>query len=73
MNRIYVDFNTTQTDERGRVHINTDIYPELLDQIKEGMRVVFFDEELEVEGVTEYDTRYRFWLGVPDWSTRRDL
>jgi len=73
MNHIYVDFNTTQTDEQERVHINTGIHPELLDQIKEGMRVLFFDEDLEVEGVIEYDPRYRFWLGRLDWSTKRDL
>lgn len=73
MNRIYVDFNTTQMDDRERVCINTGIKPELLEQIKEGMRVVFFDEEFEVEGVVEYDPQYGFWLGRLDWSTRRDL
>ena len=73
MKRIYVDFNTTQSDEKKRVHINTGIQPEILDWLAEGMRLIFFDEEMEVEGVIEFDPQYGFWLGKLDWSTKRDL
>jgi hypothetical protein len=73
MKRIYVDFNTTQSDEKERVHINTGIHPELLEWLAQDMRLIFFDEEMEVEGIAEFDSQYGFWLGRLDWSTKRDL
>ena len=73
MKRIYVDFNTTQSDDRERVYINTGLHPELLEEIREGMRVIFYDEELEAEGTVEYDKRYKYWCGQLDWTTRKDI
>lgn len=73
MKRVYVDFNTIQSDEKERVYINTGGHPELLEWLAENMRLIFYDEEMEVEGVVEYDPQYGFWLGKLDWSTKRDL
>jgi hypothetical protein len=73
MKRIYVDFNTVNFDERGRVHINTGVHPELIEEITDGMRVIFYDEGMEVEGTIEYDARFKFWLGQLDWPTKRDI
>jgi hypothetical protein len=73
MKRIYVDFNTIQTDERERVFVNTGTQPELIEQLAEGMRVIFYEECLEAEGVLEYDSMQKLWFGAIDWSTRKDL
>ena len=73
MKRIYVDFNTMQTDTRERVFINTGVHPELARELLPGMSVILFDECLEVGGTVEFDSGTSEWYGVPDWTTRRDL
>jgi hypothetical protein len=73
MKRIYVDFNTKNMDERERVYVNTRLHPELLDVLKEGERVVVYDEEVQMEAVLEYEADYGEFLGVLDWSTLKDL
>jgi hypothetical protein len=37
------------------------------------MRVLLNDGEVEVEAQLERDQHDEMWLGVPDWSTLRDL
>lgn len=77
MRRIYVDFNSINRDPQGRIALgqegtpNGDDLPPLLP----GERVVFYDSELEVTGTVQFEMVHdrRFWLGVPDWSTMRDL
>jgi hypothetical protein len=80
MKRIYVDFNTMQTDKRERVFINTVVTPGLAEELTPGLAVTLYDECLEVEAVVEFEPAGKMWsgapemwLGVPDWSTRKDL
>ena len=71
--RIYVDFNTMTTDPKERVYINTYMQPELAKDLRSGLVVTLYDEEMEVEALVEFDQKDHVWLGHPNWSTRRDL
>jgi DNA-binding transcriptional regulator/RsmH inhibitor MraZ len=71
--RIYVDFNTTTTDSKERVYINTQMQPALEKALQPGLIVTLYDEEMEVEAIAEFDAHDHVWLGQPNWSTRRDL
>lgn len=71
--RIYVDFNTIAMDAQQRVFINTDIQKDLAACLCPGLSVVLYDEEMEVEGIVEFDEAHQVWLGQPNWATRRDL
>jgi hypothetical protein len=71
--RIYVDFNTTTTDSKERVYINTQVQPALEKDLYPGLTVTLYDEEMEVEAIVGFDEQDRVWLGQPNWSTRRDL
>ena len=72
--RLYVDFNNR--DENGKIRINTvgslrDI--ELLkSELRSGVNVTLYDEELEFQARLERDELFNIWLGVVDWSTRRE-
>jgi hypothetical protein len=41
--------------------------------LRPGLIVTLYDEEMEVDAVVEFDEQDRVWLGRPHWSTRRDL
>ena len=71
--RLYVDFNTMTTDPRERVYINTQIQPALAKDLRPGLVVTLYDEEMEVRATVEFDAHEQVWLGQPHWSTRRDL
>jgi hypothetical protein len=71
--RIYVDFNTMTMDAQERVFINTEVQKDLVARLRSGLSVVLYDEEMEVEGIVEFDEEHRVWLGRPNWVTRRDL
>ncbi|HEV8711812.1 MAG TPA: hypothetical protein VGX03_03175 [Candidatus Binatia bacterium] len=71
--RIYVDFNTMTLGSRERVIINTEMQKDLVACLRPGLSVVFYDEEMEVEGMVEFDEAHQVWLGRPIWATRRDL
>src|SRR5712691_5576867 len=49
--RIYVDFNTTTTDSKERVYINTQVQPALEKDLYPGLTVTLYDEEMEVEAI----------------------
>jgi hypothetical protein len=70
--RIYVDFNTIAADSKDRVYINLRMHPALLQELRPGLTVMLYDEEMEVEAVVEFDKHDGVWLGQPDWSTQRD-
>ena len=71
--RIYDDFNTMITDPKERVYINTHTQPDLAKDLRLGLVVTLYDEEMEVEASVEFDEKDHVWLGQPNWSTRRDL
>ena len=71
--RIYADFNAQTEDEK--VWLNTVGSQADLEKIEtpltDGMTVVLYDEELEVQARLERFRDGVHWLGVPDWSTKR--
>ncbi len=71
--RVYVDFNTMTLDPQERVSINTDLQPHLAAHLQPELSVVLYDEEMEVEGIVEFDGEHQQWLAQPHWVTRRDL
>jgi hypothetical protein len=71
--RIYVDFNTMTLDPQERVSINIDLQHDLAAHLQPGLSVVLYDEEMEVEGVVEFDVEHQQWLAQPRWVTRHDL
>jgi hypothetical protein len=73
MKRVYVDFNTMQSDEKERVFINTAVTPGLAETLTAGASVTLYDECLEVGAVLEFEPAQKLWFGVPEWSTKKDL
>jgi hypothetical protein len=70
LDQVYVDFNTMMMDEQERVSIHpSTVRP----SFRPGLRLVLYDEELEVEAEVEGEIGNGWWLARPDWSTRRDL
>jgi hypothetical protein len=70
---LWVDFNTMSKDFHGagqriRVHPS-----EVRPWFREGLRVVTFDLDLQVEAGLEFDHERQQWWARPDWATRRDL
>jgi len=37
------------------------------------MKVILYDEDMEVQAVVTFDEHDQIWLGQPDWATRCDL
>jgi hypothetical protein len=74
--RIYADFNSQ--DEHGRVDLHTagsrrDLEV-LKDRIHVGTPVVLYFDDVEVDGVLEYDNVLERWFGVvSDWSAYREI
>ena len=71
--RVYVDFNTMTLDPQERVSINTDLQQDLAAHLQPGLSVILYDEEMEVEGIVEFDGEHQQWLAQPHWVTRHDL
>ena len=44
----------------------------LHEHLVEEMRVVLYEDEFEVDGVLRFDRNWNIWIGIPDWSTKRD-
>ena len=74
--RIYADENDKTTGDRYMLHIAGSLrdIERYKGELSPGMRVVFnVQDEFEVEGILEYDSEQKMWVGRPDYSTRRDL
>ena len=73
--RIYVDFNSR--DEHDNIVINLldkpDVVEKIRNELPEGMKVVLYDEELEIEAQLRWSHEFRMWVGIPDWSSKRNL
>lgn len=72
MPRIYVDFNTLNSEPIDMVKIGQDGI-DAMPKLHDGEQVVLYDEEMEVAATVSYDAVHGMWLAVPDWSTRADL
>jgi hypothetical protein len=74
MYRIYFDGNEGDNDGRYDLGIPgslSDIRP-IADKLHDDLQVTLYDnEELEVEAVLEFDTKYNIWMARPLWDTLR--
>ena len=69
--KIYVDFNS-RTGPHGII-----IHPSVISAgttiYHAGDLVTLYDEELEVDARLEYHAEEQWWVGIPDWSTKRNI
>lgn len=72
--RIYADFNNA--DAAGRLRLNVAGSLADLDRLRDvgpGSHVIFYSEDLEVEGSVEHsESEGGIWVGRIDWSQVRD-
>jgi hypothetical protein len=75
--RIMADFNSLNSTPLDRLKLGHEGTPngDALPPLRRGQRVLFYDEEMEIEGTVDYVMLRgrRYWLGIPDWSTQRDI
>lgn len=73
--RIFADFHNA--DARGRLRLNCIGTVEDLAQqhvvLQDGLRLMVYSEDLEVEGVVRYSTEENLWVAVIDWNAIRDI
>jgi hypothetical protein len=73
---IMVDFNTLNSTPIDVLKLGEEGTPngDRLCDLQSGERVLFFDDEILVEGTVAYEMveGHRYWLGYPDWRTRRE-
>jgi hypothetical protein len=74
---ILVDFNSLNSAPVDRLKLGPaegpDGDPDLARlRLARGQRVIFYDDEITVEGTVDYVMAHGvpYWLGDPDWSTR---
>jgi hypothetical protein len=72
MPRIYVDFNTLNSEPIDLVKLGQTGVDDL-PPLHPGERVLLYDEEMEVTATIQYDREHAFWLAAPDWGTRVNL
>jgi hypothetical protein len=72
MQRIYVDFNTLNSEPVDVVKLGQAGIDDL-PRLHVGEQVTLYDEEMEVEATVTYDPAHAMWLATPDWSTRTNL
>ena len=74
MQTIYVDFNTMQRFDDNNQHVviaQIDNPRDYRICLREGERVIVYDEEFQVEALAHQQDN--FWIGEIDWSTRKDV
>jgi hypothetical protein len=73
--KVFVDFHNMDT--RGRLRLNCIGTVEDLAQqqivLRDGVCLILYSEELEVEAVVEYSTDEHLWVAVIDWSAIKDV
>ncbi len=76
MKQIPVDFNTLNSTPIDKLKLGHEGTPngDRLPSLEPGERVLFYDEEMQVEGTVEFVMLRgrRYWLGAPDWATQED-
>jgi|GEM_PF-754842 len=73
--RVYADFHNADT--QGRLRLNCIGTMQDLAQrqicLQEGLSLMLYSEELEVEGEVQYSTAERLWVAVIDWEAIREI
>ncbi len=75
MKHIAVDFNTLTSEPVGLVKLGQIGTPnaDRLPPLRDGERVVLWEEGLEVEATIVFDAEGRYWMAKPDEATWHDL
>ena len=72
--KVFADFHNA--DAKGRLRLNCIGTVEDLAQqqivLRDGLSLILYSEELEVEGVVQYSTDENVWVAVIDWNAIRD-
>ena len=70
---IYADFNNADTS--GRLRLNCDgTFRDLGEQnveLREGMSLLVYDDELEADGTAHFSTEEQIWVVTIDWKAIR--
>jgi hypothetical protein len=73
--RVFADFHNA--DVQGRLRLNCIGTIEDLAQqhivLRDGLALILYSEELEVEGVVQYSMDENLWVAVIDWQAIRDV
>jgi hypothetical protein len=69
--QIYADFNSQ--DENGRIRINPAEIAALPESLRDGLAVVLYDEEIQVDAEITGRDEFGLWAASPNWSTKRPL
>jgi len=73
--RVFADFHNA--DAQGRLRLNCigtveDLAHQHI-ELQDGLHLILYSEELEVEGVVQYSTEENLWVAVIDWSAIRNV
>ncbi len=73
--RIFVDFHNADT--QGRLRLNCigtidDLAAQRI-ELKAGQPLIFYSEDLEVDGIVEYSQSEHLWVAVIDWDEIREV
>lgn len=73
--RVYADFHNA--DPQGRLRLNCvgsiqDLSRQQV-ELREGLRLTIYSEDLEVEGQVQYSTEENLWVAVIDWNAIREI
>ena len=73
--RVFADFHNA--DIKGRLRLNcagtlNDLACQKIAP-RDSQRLVFYSEELEVDGTVQYSDEENLWVAVIDWNTIREI
>jgi hypothetical protein len=72
--KVFADFHNA--DAKGRLRLNCIGTVEDLAQqqivLRDGLSLILYSEDLEVEGVVQYSTDENVWVAIIDWNAIRD-
>ena len=73
--KVYVDFHNA--DRQGRLRLNCIGTVEDLSRyqikLQEGLPLILYSEDLEVEGEVHYSNEENLWVAVIDWDAIREV
>lgn len=73
--RVFADFNNA--DEEGNLRLNCigtieDLASHKI-ELKDGQTLIFYGEDLEVEGIVKHSSEENIWVAVIDWDNIRQV
>ena len=73
--RVFADFHNA--DSKGRLRLNcagtlTDLACQKI-ILQDSQHLIFYSEELEVDGVVQYSKEEDLWVAVIDWDAIREV